>query len=47
MNSFGVADGNRSMNPRLRTSGLVEELSPTSDPAHYLTLPKPYTPTYE
>lgn len=45
--TFSVADGNRRMNDRLVSAGLVERLSPASDPAHYTTLTKPYVTKYE
>jgi hypothetical protein len=45
--TFSVTDGNRHLNPRFQTAGLVDQQDPSSDPTHYQTLAKPYTPTYE
>lgn len=45
--SFGVGDGTRHVNPRLVTAKLVEMSTPASAPAIYKVLPKPYVPTYE
>lgn len=45
--SFSVADGNRNVNPRLVTAGLVEWSTPASDPTTYAPLAKPYVATYE
>jgi hypothetical protein len=44
--TFSVSDGNRRMNPRLRTAGLVDERPPGSD-AQYRVLPKPFRAEYE
>ncbi len=45
--AFSVADGNRRMNPRLQSAGLVELASPASAPQTYRALPKPYVARYE
>lgn len=45
--TFSVADGNRNVNPRLVTSGLVEMATPASAPQTYKVLPKPYAAVYE
>lgn len=45
--TFSVADGNRHINQRLVTAGLVQMGSLTSDPTHYQALPKPYQASYE
>jgi len=45
--TFGVSDGNRHMNTRLVTAGLVEQRTPQSDPQNYRALPKPYVADYE
>ena len=45
--TFSVADGNRNVNARLVTSGLVQMATPASDPLTYRALPKPYVTQYE
>ena len=47
VNAFGVADGNRKLNPRLAQARLVEMATPASDPQIYKTLQKPYSPIYD
>jgi hypothetical protein len=47
VDTFSVADGNRHVNQRLVTAGLVEMSTPASAPQIYKALPKPYVATYE
>lgn len=45
--TFSVADGNRHINTRFVSAGLVVNASLTGDPTHYQALSKPYSPIYE
>ncbi len=45
--AFSVSDGNRRLNPRLQSAGLVELATPASAPQTYRALPKPYVARYD